>query len=150
MNGEWWMVNGEWWMVNDLVVLKCGWYLLISQVPLRLFTFSGKSFCTQKHLLERLKFSSKYFSLKTPSGLAALSMSSTSGGDLTNTKVIVQKKSNKNNPKGVFQAKVSRSETLASNRLSDKSFSRKQLHFELGVVCTIQLVAPRCPKNGKA
>jgi len=58
--------------------------------------------------------------------LAALSISSTSGGDLTNTKVIVQKKSNQNNPERdfqkksnqhnperVFQAKVSRSETLA-------------------------------------
>jgi len=66
------------------------------------------------------------YSHSTPSGLAALSISSTSGGDLTNTKVIVQKKSNQNNPERVFQkksnqnnpervfqAKVSRSETLA-------------------------------------
>ena len=36
-----------------------------------------------------------------PSGLAALSMSSTSGGDLKNTKVIVQKKSNQNQPENV-------------------------------------------------
>ncbi|RKZ73432.1 MAG: hypothetical protein DRR19_31010 [Candidatus Parabeggiatoa sp. nov. 1] len=46
----------------------------------------------------RLKFRSRNFSLKTPSGLAALSMSSTSGGDLTNTKVIFQKKFKQNNP----------------------------------------------------
>jgi len=45
--------------------------------------------------------------------LAALSISSTSGGDLTNTKAIVQKKSNENNPEMVFQAKVSLRETLA-------------------------------------